>query len=332
MQFKPYNGSKYQAGSKATDSWHVNSEQQSVGRYTQVYTGGSIVSMHGTLQASPEQFGGHIRSENNRFMPNIPGGYIDTGYIPEALTEYEQYQKPTHLYRKLTGCYNNLLESFLVTKFDGLDLIGAGDIKDLAPTAFAKTYQPWYEVGIASRGSGYENVISTQWTNGPSIQDYYAPCTFIHDYVLDGDALEGAGNVSVAAKIRVGITFYPSRVPTGQTSRTRYYWQAVINVIQVIYAGEGYQEGMAFDLQWPPNRREDDENTSATPYYPDYQSNFRLPKKKLVGWYEDDKMARRVAKEAIYQESHNTNSPVWYFCSDRNRDRLKFRIIITQAS
>ena len=89
---------------------------------------------------------------------------------------------------------------------------------------------------------------------------------------------------------------------------------------------------MAFDLQWPPNRREDDENNSATPYYPDYQNNFKLPNKKLVAWYEDKEKARRVAKEAIYQESHNTNSPIWYFCSDRNRDRLRFRIIITEAS
>ena len=332
MQFKPYNSGKYQAGSKATDSWHVNSEQKSVGRYTNVYSNSLPVSMHGALELNPEHLGGHSRTENNRFMPNISGGYIDTGYISEALSEYEQYEKPTHLYRKLTGCYNNLLENFLVTRFDGLNISGGSTIKDLAPTAFAKTYQPWYEVGIASRGDGYENTLQSEWTAGPAAVDYYAPTTFIHDYVLDGDALQGAGNISVAAKLRIGITFYPTRVPTGQASRTRYYWQAVIHVIQIIYPGQGYQEGMAFDLQWPPNRREDDENTSATPYYPDYQSNFKLPKKKLVAWYEDDKMARRLAKEAIYQESHNTNSPIWYFCSDRNRDRMKFRIIITQAS
>ena len=83
-----------------------------------------------------------------------------------------------------------------------------------------------------------------------------------------------------------------------------------------------------------PNRREDDdENTSATPYYPDYQNNFKLPKKKLVGWYEDDKMARRLAKEETYTKSLTIQThPIWYFCSDRNRDRMKFRIIITQAN
>ena len=69
--------------------------------------------MHGTLELNPEHLGGHTRTENNRFMPNIPSGYIDTGYISEALSEYEQYEKPTHLYRRLTGCYNNLLREFL---------------------------------------------------------------------------------------------------------------------------------------------------------------------------------------------------------------------------
>lgn len=334
MQFKPYNrsGNTWQPGSKSTESWHVIPEEINQGAYTQVYSGGAIVNMHGSLQVTPDHMGGHIRSENNRFMPNISGGYIDTGYIAEPVSNYLYGDRETHLYRQTTGCYNNLLENFLVTRFDGLSISGASEIKDLSPTAFAKAYQPWYEVGISSRGSGYESVLNTEWTGGPNFVDYYAPCTFIHDYYLDGDALEGAGNPTAAAKIRMGITFYPTRSPGQNSSRTRYYWQAIIHVIQVIYPGQGYQEGMSFDLTWPPARREDDENPSATPYYPDYQSNFKLPNKRLVSWYEDRDKARRLAKEAIYQESHNTNSPIWYFCSDRNRDRLRFRIVITQAS
>ncbi len=332
MQFKPYNrkNASFQAGSKGTDSWHRIPEQINLSPYTQVYTNSLPVQMHGTLQTNPEHMGGHVRSENNRFLPNISGGYIDTGYIAYPASEYEYGDRETHLYRQTTGCYNNLLENFLVTRFDGLNISGGSEIKDVAPTAFAKGYLPWYEAGIASRGDSYRNVLQSEWTAGPGAVDYYAPTTFIHDYVLDGDAFENAGNTAVAAKIRIGITFYPARV--GQASRTRYYWQAIIHVIQIIYPGQGYQEGMSFDLQWPPNRREDDENKSATPYYPDYQNNFKLPNKKLVAWYEDKEKARRVAKEAIYQESHNTNSPIWYFCSDRNRDRLRFRIIITEAS
>ena len=72
------------------------------------------------------------------------------------------------------------------------------------------------------------------------------------------------------------------------------------------------------------------EDTATSPYYPDMKGNFRLPR-KLAAFYEKDNQ-KRTAKEAFYQESHNKNSPVWYTSSDRDKHRIKFKLIITQTT
>ena len=72
------------------------------------------------------------------------------------------------------------------------------------------------------------------------------------------------------------------------------------------------------------------ESPDVSPYYPDMKGNFKLPK-KLAAFYEKDKM-KRTAKEAFYQESHNKNSPVWYTSSDRDKHRVRFKLIITQTT
>lgn len=72
------------------------------------------------------------------------------------------------------------------------------------------------------------------------------------------------------------------------------------------------------------------EDTATSPYYPDMKGNFRLPR-KLAAFYEKDGQ-KRTAKEAFYQESHNKDSPVWYTSSDRDKHRVKFKLIITQTS
>ena len=72
------------------------------------------------------------------------------------------------------------------------------------------------------------------------------------------------------------------------------------------------------------------ESPDVSPYYPDMKGNFKLPK-KLAAFYEKDNM-KRTAKEAFYQESHNKNSPVWYTSSDRDKHRVRFKLIITQTT
>ena len=72
------------------------------------------------------------------------------------------------------------------------------------------------------------------------------------------------------------------------------------------------------------------EDTANSPYYPDMKGNFKLPK-KLAAFYEKEGQ-KRVAKEAIYQESHNKQSPIWYTSSDRDKHRIRFKLIITQTT
>ena len=72
------------------------------------------------------------------------------------------------------------------------------------------------------------------------------------------------------------------------------------------------------------------ESPDVSPFYPDMKGNFKLPK-KLAAFYEKDNM-KRTAKEAFYQESHNKNSPVWYTSSDRDKHRVRFKLIITQTT
>jgi len=336
MCFNPYNQRPevWRSGSQDGDSYYRNDDGYDF-NFTEVWANSTVIPMGGSLEASPTIMGNHPRTDDNRFMPDLPGGYIDTGYVEKNLGVYEMAN--THIYRKNTGCYNKLLESYLVTRMEGVSssLMSAG-LEQTIPTAYANRMVPWYEFGSsgASDGLGYLNAINSQWRNGPASDNYFSPCTFIHDYVLDGKALSGASNVTAAAKIRVGITFYPTRIP-GSNARTRttYFWQAMIHVIDVIAPGFGYQERMEFDLMWPPERDSDYENSAITPYYPnDSIAQNQLPKKKIINWYENTKSVRRVAKEMVYQESHNRSSPIWYFCSDRNRDRLRFKIIVTGVS
>ena len=89
---------------------------------------------------------------------------------------------------------------------------------------------------------------------------------------------------------------------------------------------------MEFVCTWPPIRDPVTEDQLTTPYYPDYESNFKIPGRPLVAWFEDDDLVKRTAKEAFYQESHNKSSPVWYFTTDRNKFRVKFKIIITSVT
>ena len=39
----------------------------------------------------------------------------------------------------------------------------------------------------------------------------------------------------------------------------------------------------------------------------------------------------RTPYEAIYQESHNKNSKVWYWCSEKAEDRIRFRVQVSST-
>lgn len=340
MQFRPTNKGEFEwePGAKATHSWIDLSPPDPGDPMTNVWVGNVKVAMHGTNQV-PAEIPGESRYINNPLMPNLPGGYIDTGYVLDENEYFSDSILPTYNYRQLTGVYNHLLENHLVTRFETLVGEFSASNKEVllqaAPTTFAKGAVPWYTLGEQST-PGYQSVVSNLWdgwTVTPTWRDtYFNPVTFIHDYSLDNFAGTGASNFANAAKIRVGITFYPVVASFSANSRNVHYWQAAIHILEILSPGKGYTEAMEFICTWPPIRDPVTEDQLATPYYPDYESNFNIPSRPLVAWFEDDDLVKRTAKEAFYQESHNKSSPVWYFTSDRNKFRVKFKIIITSVT
>ena len=333
MQFRPTmkEADEWQPGSKAAETWNVD-DDYSREPYTTVWSSGAAVPMHGSLQVNPE-IPGQSRIINNALMPDISGAYIDTGYVYDGQEYFLDSILPTFNYRNQTGVYNHLLEEHLVTRWETLSgSVISGSVKEqlakAAPTAYAKVVRPWYDLGLASFGADFNTQVQNTW-NGTT---YYSPCTFIHDYLLDTVSGTGAPSITDACKIRMGITFYPVVTQISGSSRTVHYWQAMIHVIDVLDAGSGYSEGQKFVLHWPPIRDPLTENAAQTPYYPDQESVFKMPHTPVCSWYEQPDMVKRMAKEAIYQESHNKDSVVWYYSSDKNDFRVRFSIIITETT
>ena len=103
------------------------------------------------------------------------------------------------------------------------------------------------------------------------------------------------------------------------------------DVIDVLNAGTGYQTGMEFTFHWPP-LRDDRTEQAGTPYYPDkVDTNWKYPKQNLRAYFESGNVDR-YAKEAIYQESHRTDSPIWYYASDDKKRRVRFKLIVTDTN
>ena len=111
----------------------------------------------------------------------------------------------------------------------------------------------------------YKNIISQSWHNNP----WQSPITFVHDYILTGGVAEDSGMTSTPAKVRVSFTFYSLMATSADrgVSSNSYYWQCLIRVMDVIDRGNGYQNGMEFDLFWPPVRATAGEKTNRTPYF-----------------------------------------------------------------
>ena len=166
----------------------------------------------------------------------------------------------------------------------------------------------------------------------PQRDTYFSPISFIQDYTLDNYHGTGGGNYADAAKIRVGLTFYPVIFDQTTSSKQVHYWQAMIHVIDVIDQGKGYTKGSEFVLTWPPMRDRASEDPSQTPYYPDQEAGFSFPLGKQLAWWENEDLVRRSLKEAFYQESHNKDSVVWYSGTDKAKFRVRFKVTLTQCT
>ncbi len=340
MQFRPSNKLEFEweAGAKYTESWVEDDTPDPGYPWVEVWSGGGPVAMHGSLQANPD-IPGNSRIINNPYMPNLPGAYCDTGYLYDKNEYFSGTILESYKYRNNTGVYNFLVENFLCTRFETLSgtSISASDRATLltaGPTTFAKNSVPWYTMG-ENKTAGYGAVVNSIWdgrAQAPQRDTYFSPVTFIHDYTLDNYHGTGGSNYQDACKIRIGITFYPVLAELQTGARTVHYWQAMIHIIDVVEEGSGYTTASEFVLTWPPTRDPLTEDTTQSPYFPDYEPSFQLPSRPIVSWFEDDELVRRTAKEAFYMESHNKDSMVWYSGTDKTKFRVKFKVIITEVT
>ena len=135
--------------------------------YTYVWESNVPVWMHGSLQAQP-QIPGQSRTINNPLMPNLVGGYIDTGYLYDKDLYFSATLLESYNYRNLSGCYNHLVENFLFTRFETM----SGDditeeqrniLTESAPTTFARKNKPWYMLGSSVDNYWYVNPATLAW-------------------------------------------------------------------------------------------------------------------------------------------------------------------------
>ena len=277
LQFYPSNTAssnaksdgKLRAGSYSGDAWHntARDNKKSSGPKqpsTEVFNNGIRTSMHGLLQSNPEVLGGADRNQFNPLMPNISGGYIDTGYPEDPVAEYRSGSKGYRL-QVLGGDYGDLLRRHLITRFDEVDGTFAqrGAMLANSPVCFARRHKPWYEVANTRAAASLQFPGHTQ---SPQSHTFFNANTFIQDYYLDGNEYEndaipdGAAAQALYCKVRVAFTFYSSKAipseagsPEGGSDYPEH-WMCAITVLEILQTGMGYSEGQEFDLFWPPKR------------------------------------------------------------------------------
>ena len=277
LQFYPSNTAssnaksdgKLRAGSYSGDAWHnsARDNKKSAGpkqASTEVFENGIRKSMHGLLQSNPEVLGGADRNVYNPLLPDISGGYIDTGYPEDPISEYRSESKAYRL-QVIGGDYGDLLKRHLITRFDEVDGTFAqrGAMLANSPVHFARREKPWYEVANTRAAASLQFNGHTQ---SPQDHTFFNANTFIQDYYLDGNEYEndaipdGAAAQAMYCKVRVAFTFYSSKAipaeagsPEGGSNYPEH-WMCAITVLEMLQTGVGYSVGQEFDLFWPPKR------------------------------------------------------------------------------
>ena len=255
--------------------------------------------------------------------------HVATVVFPSSTSYSMKIQSDNWGYIKITNPSGTVLMDREINYING-----AGD-ETIPLTLSAGTYTIETRVKNANVGS-YQDVVATIWNGAaqaPQRDTYFSPITFIHDYTLDNYHGTGGSGYADAAKIRVGITFYPVIFDNTTSSKQVHYWQAMINIIDVVNKGKGYAKGSEFVLTWPPMRgNKSTEDPSQTPYYPDQETGFSIPAGKQLAWWENEEIVRRSLKEAFYQESHNKDSVVWYSATDKAKFRVRFKVTLTSVT
>ncbi len=151
---------------------------------------------------------------------------------------------------------------------------------------------------------------------------------------------------------KIRVMFMPVAQNLEKSGRTHEKQLCWIEVVEVLDQGSNYRSGDVFEFSFPPHRDSSIENAANTPFFPDQENDFNMPTRweyhtKVYGTVNDDEMSnrsfdagqndkrqqrlsfpKRTPIEPIYQESHNKDSKVWFWCSTKEEDRIKFRVQI----
>ena len=152
------------------------------------------------------------------------------------------------------------------------------------------------------------------------------PVYFYHDFVLEGPTTNQLAKV----RMRAELIYKEELIDNGQPE-TNVGYQFRWTVDSVRQRGYGYIDGQETRVEYPERADSIYEYwDDSTPYNPE-QTN--LPKKIKIRNAETDTISR-TAKWAMYQESHDNTSTIWYsnLSRSKNSQFRDYRFIIEDAT
>ena len=152
------------------------------------------------------------------------------------------------------------------------------------------------------------------------------PVYFYHDFVLEGPTTNQLAKV----RMRAELIYKEELIDNGQPE-TNVGYQFRWTVDSVRQRGYGYIDGQETRVEYPERADNIYEYwDDSTPYNPE-QTN--LPKKIKIRNAETDTISR-TAKWAMYQESHDNTSTIWYsnLSRSKNSQFRDYRFIIEDAT
>lgn len=189
--------------------------------------------------------------------------------------------------------------------------------------------------------------------------EFYEPGYFIQDYYLVDDDAKDKIDYTRTAKIRMGITFYPYSTGASLTTFGKAYrrsnFYAIVELLEVLNNGYGYSEGQEFDLKWPidyekKQRKWADQGTPSqvvddifSPFHPKHHkpntygvnTTYKIPQEVGISYEYQDKYqdtGKSPVRDALYQESHNKQSMIWYLRRTDPKNHIHFKVRVSDVS
>lgn len=220
----------------------------------------------------------------------------------------------------------------------------------------------WWDQSASKYGSNTtDSEILTDLYDGigqSNVFENYEPGYFIQDYYLVDPDQKDPISYNLTAKIRVGITFYPYSSGPGNTNfgrgrrRTNFY--AIVELLQVLNPGFGYEDGQEFTLKWPLDFEKKEKkwagqsteaqivDSTFSPFHPKYNkpntygsASYDVPAEIGIPYEYQDRSTgrgRSPVRNAIYQESHNKQSMIWYLRRSDPKNHIHFKVRVSDVS